>query len=266
MAEASKAPVAPLSDRAGAAVEEAVAPLEQLDNRLLAGRARAEILKAIFDGRFKDKLPSEDKLAVMLNVSRTTVRTALQGLERDGVVSRQRAIGTLINPHARPSSLALQRLAGFDGLLRERGYEVEVEISLSREWRNPPAEVADAFPLQVDHECCLIEKAYSADGTLALSVLDAIPREEFAVDELPSQIDASLFTFSEQALVAPIHHAVVELIPRVKDGQNTRLEIEDGMPFLRLHEIHYSARGKAIAFSMVDVDDRYIELEVVRTH
>ena len=56
----------------------------------------------------------------MLNVSRTTVRTALQGLERDGVVTRRRAIGTIINPHVRPSSLALQRLIGFDGLLAER--------------------------------------------------------------------------------------------------------------------------------------------------
>src|SRR3954451_9913890 len=102
-------------------------PLRQLDSRLLAMRARSAILRAIFDGSFESKLPNEDRLAEMLNVSRTTVRTALHGLERDGVVTRRRAIGTIINPHARPSSLALQRLIGFDGLLSERGHDVEVE-------------------------------------------------------------------------------------------------------------------------------------------
>jgi GntR family transcriptional regulator len=240
-----------------------VAPVEQLDNRLLAARARAEILQAIFDGRFDGKLPSEDKLAAMLNISRTTVRTALQSLERDGVVTRQRAIGTLINPHARPSSLALQRLVGFDGLLAERGYKVEVDLTW--EWAVPPDDVVAAFPIESDQECCVIRKAYFADGTLALSVLDAVPRDVISVDELPEEIEPSLFTFSERVLVAPIHHAVVNLVPHVKNGKNSRLEIEDGEPFLRLLEVHYTARAQPVAFSVIDADNRYISLEVVRT-
>lgn len=239
------------------------APVEQLDNRLLAARARAEILRAIFDGRFEVKLPSEDKLAAMLNISRTTVRTALQSLERDGVVTRQRAIGTLINPHVGPSSLTLQRLVGFDGLLEERGHDVEVDISWS--WGEPPDDLLAAFPLDAGQECCLIKKAYFADGTLALSVLDAVPREMIAVDELPERVDASLFTFSERMWTTPIHHAVVKLVPQVKEGKNSRLEIGDGIPFLRMHEVHYSARGQALAYSVIDADDRYISLEVVRT-
>ncbi len=239
------------------------APVEQLDNRLLAARARAEILQAIFDGRFEGKLPNEDKLAAMLNISRTTVRTALHSLERDGVVTRQRAIGTLINPHVRPSSLTLQRLVGFDGLLAERGYKVDVDISW--DWEVPPEDVLAAFPLRTDQECCVIRKAYFADGTLALSILDAIPREEFADADLPEEIDASLFTFSERMLNDAIHHAVVKLVPQVKEKKNSRLEIANGAPFLRMLEIHYSARGRPVAFSVIDADDRYISLEVIRT-
>ena len=248
---------------AGAAAAPAAAPVEQLDNRLLAARARAEILAAIFDGRFKRKLPSEDKLAAMLNISRTTVRTALQSLERDGVVTRQRAIGTLINPHVRPSSLTLQRLAGFDGLLEERGFEVEVDLTW--EWSKPDAGLLRSFPLQPDEEYLMVEKDYQADGTLALSILDAVPRSSLGTDELPSEVDASLFAFSERAWKAPIHHAVVRLVPEVKNGPNTRLEIDDGVPFLRLLEIHYSARGEALAYSVIAADDNYISLEVVRT-
>src|SRR4029077_17068345 len=82
---------------------------------------RRAILDAIMDKRFEDRLPAEDVLAEMLNVSRTTIRSALQSLEEQGIINRKRAVGTTINSHIRPSTLALQRLVGFDSLLREEG-------------------------------------------------------------------------------------------------------------------------------------------------
>lgn len=238
-------------------------PLDQLDNQLLGSRARAAILEAIFDGGFEDKLPSEDRLAEMLNVSRTTIRTALQGLERDGVITRRRAIGTTINPHVRPSSLALQRLMGFDGLLRERGHEVEVEIDA--EWGRAGSRFSEIFPLEQDVECLLIEKAYRADDTLALAIADAVPRDEIQTPSARDDVEPSLFTFSSRYCRAPIHHAVVKLVPMVKRKHGTRLELALGAAFLRLHEIHYSVHGDAAAYSIIDIDDSFIQLEVVRT-
>jgi GntR family transcriptional regulator len=246
---------------AGSLVDEA--PLRQLDSRLLASRARASILKAIFDGRFESKLPNEDVLAEMLNVSRTTVRTALQGLERDGVVTRQRAIGTIINPHVRASSLALQRMIGFDGLLAERGYAVDVDVS--PRWGAAGDELAEVFSIDADTECLLIQKTYRADDTLALAILDAIPREQIRDADALGTVDPSLFTFSRRCCRSPIHHAVVKLVPMVKRKDDTRLELAPGTPFLRLHETHYSTRGERVAFSVIDIEDGFIQLEVVRT-
>jgi GntR family transcriptional regulator len=240
------------------------APVDQLDNQLLGLRARAAILKAIFEGRFEsNKLPNEDRLAEMLNVSRTTVRTALQGLERDGVVTRQRAIGTIINPHVRPSALALQRLIGFDGLLRERGHEVDVEISAK--WGTAGDRFADFFALEPDLECLLIDKAYRADDTLALAIVDAVPREQITNEDAAGDVEPSLFTFSRRYCRTPIHHAVVRLAPMIKDGDDTHLDLAPGTPFLRLYETHYSARGEQVASSIIDIDDSFIQLEVVRT-
>ena len=238
-------------------------PVAQLDNRLLAARARAAILQAIFDGRFGDKLPNEDKLAEMLRVSRTTVRTALQGLERDGIVTRRRAIGTRVNPHVRPSSLTLQRLIGFDWLLRERGHEVDVEISWR--WGVAGPHLASVFAVDADEECLLIDKQYRADGTLALSIADSVPRSWLATGELPEALEPSLFEFSEAYCRAPIHHAVVELVPMVKRARSTKLAIRSGKPFIRLHETHYTVDGDVLAFSVVDSDDSFIRLEIVRT-
>ena len=108
------------------------AVLERLNNAPLAERARTAILEAILEKRFVDRLPAEDGLAEMLNVSRTTIRSALQSLEEHGIISRKRAVGTTINAHIRPSSLALQRLVGFNALLSEKGYPVRTEVHWER--------------------------------------------------------------------------------------------------------------------------------------
>jgi GntR family transcriptional regulator len=98
------------------------ASIGRIENVPLTEQARSAILEAIVDKRFDERLPSEEALADMLSVSRTTIRTALQSLEQEGIITRKRAIGTTINAHVRPSTMALQRMVGFDGLLKEKGY------------------------------------------------------------------------------------------------------------------------------------------------
>ena len=59
----------------------------------------AEALSSdILGGRYKvgDRLPSEPQLSLRFNVSRHTVRTALQSLHRLGLVSSQQGVGTQV--------------------------------------------------------------------------------------------------------------------------------------------------------------------------
>jgi DNA-binding GntR family transcriptional regulator len=51
----------------------------------------------------------------------------------------------------------------------------------------------------------------------------------------------------------------------VKKKGGTRLELAPGTAFLRLNEIHYSVHGDPVAYSIIDIDDSFIQLEVVRT-
>ncbi|HET8754367.1 MAG TPA: GntR family transcriptional regulator [Solirubrobacteraceae bacterium] len=236
---------------------------KQLENTPLADRVREAILEAILEKRFDSgRLPSEDELGRMLNVSRTTIRTALQGLERDGIITRRRAIGTRINRHVGPATLALQRLVGFDWLLKEKGHKIKVDVSWSR--AVPPAALVEAFALSADEEYLVMEKLYYADGDAAIYVRDIVPWAELKSEPEP-QPPASLFEFSKRYLRRPIDHAVVELAPMVKrDGETTRLETEVGEPFMRLYERHYPRSGDPTAFSVIDADDDYIRFEVFR--
>lgn len=239
--------------------------LEQLDNVSLAEQARAAILEAILTRRFDGgRLPSEDELAKMLNVSRTTVRTALHSLEQGGIVTRRRAVGTTINPHVGPDVLALQRLVGFDWLLEERGHKVKVDASWER--GPAPADVAAPFDSAPEEEFLLTEKLYFADGAVAIYVRDMVPWHELKVDP-GRDIPPSLFEFSREHCEHPIDHAVVELVPMVGRKQgSTRLEVATDEPYMRLHERHYASGGELTAFSVIDVDDEFVRFEVFRRH
>jgi GntR family transcriptional regulator len=237
--------------------------LERLDNRPLAAQVRDKILQAILSQSFDEgRLPSEDELANMLNVSRTTIRTALHSLEQDGIITRRRALGTTVNQHVRPDLVALQQLAGFDWLLREKGHKVKVDVSWTREQITP--EITQLFGTDAEGEGLLTEKLFFADGELAIYIRDLVPWGEIARPPR-GKLSPSLFDFSARHLTEPIDHAIVEIEPAVKrDERTTRLAVTLGDPFARLHERHFAQGGRAIAHSVIDVDDKFIRFEVFR--
>jgi GntR family transcriptional regulator len=243
--------------------QESPAGLHQLDNQPLAERARDMILQAILENRFEgDRLPAEDELAKMLNISRTTIRAALQGLEQDGIITRRRAVGTTVNRHVGPRTLALQRLIHLPWLLEEKGYKARMEVSWTR--TTVPPEFAAIFGLEVGEDCYLSERLFFADDKLAVYDRDVVLWSHIE-GEIPEDAPDVLFDFSQVHMTAPIDHAVVEIVPGVKRrGVKTKLELASGTPFLRLHQRHYSSRNEALAYSLMDVDDSYIRFEVFR--
>jgi GntR family transcriptional regulator len=239
------------------------APVERLANAKLADRAHSAILQAILSKQFVGRLPPEEELATMLDVSRTTIRSALQRLEQDGIVTRKRALGTTINAHVRPSTLALQRLVGFDGLLREEGYDVRTRVS--REWGEAPAVFTKAFPSLEGEECLLTEKSYFAGKALAIWIRDAIPRAFIRSEDFEDPLPASLFEFTSTYGYKKVDHAVVDIVAMVRRADDdTRLVLDVHEPFTRLHETHYSSVGERLAYSLVDVDSAFINLQVFR--
>jgi GntR family transcriptional regulator len=247
---------------ANKAIAAQASALQELEKVPLAARARAAILTAILEDQFDGRLPSEDALAEMLNVSRTTVRAAVQDLEREGLIKRRRAVGTRINRHVGASTLALHRMVGFDYLLRENGHDVRVDITWQRRDVTP-----EVFPLPWEgtRDCCVLEKKYFADDELAIYLRDYIEWENFKTTDFEEPLEASVFEFSKRYCKRPIDHAVVELLPSVNDAEQvTRLELPKGEPFLRLHETHYSERAEVIGWSFVDINSHFIRLEVFR--
>jgi GntR family transcriptional regulator len=246
--------------------------LDPIGQGTLTEQTTEALLEAVFDGRFPNRrLPPEPDLASILNVSRTTIRAALQALERLGMVSRTPGRGTIILPHVSRHSIALQRLIGFSTLLRERYTDVSVE---ERHWveDQPSALAAEAMGVPNDTAVVKTSKLYVADGQPAIHIRDEIPLSHFRQSDqadlragtATAMLD-SIFSLSKSWSGHEIHHTVVELVSEVAPADPSfPLALEPGAPFLTLQETHYTVLGEAVAYSTVLIDDRYLRLQVVR--
>ena len=242
----------------------------RLDSAPLTERARTAILSAIISGEFVDRLPPEDELATILGVSRTTVRAALQSLEENGVVTRRRAVGTTINKHVIPSRLALGRLVGFDQMVEERGGKVEVDFKWEIQ-KTPATIFVESFEpaavaefLETKGDLMATEKSFFGTGAQAIHASDLIPMDRITKEPVGS-LPPSLFEFSRQYMDVPIDHAIAEIAPMVVRGKGTtKLDLDKGEPFVRLHQRSYTSNGELLALSITDANDRSVRYEIFR--
>ncbi|MCW2759276.1 MAG: transcriptional regulator, GntR family [Nocardioidaceae bacterium] len=234
----------------------------------LTERTTSVLLDAILNGTFADnRLPTEPDLAAQLGVSRTTVRAALNTLERLGVVGRTPGRGTIVREHVGRQAIILQRLIGFSGLLEETHESVQVT---QRYWLETTPSDRARRVLGVTAAAVMIRsaKVMTADGSPAIYISDEIP-----IDHCPANLRAeveagdvpdSIFEFSRTWLPGAIDHTVIELVPSTVSEPDLPLGLPVGAPLLRLWEAHHGVDGAALAISEVLVNDAYVRFRVVR--
>jgi GntR family transcriptional regulator len=243
-----------------------IQPVSAGKRRSLVVGARDAILESILDGRFPEgKVPPEADLAVMLGVSRTTVRGALQSLAQHGVLTRTPGRGTIVQSRVTPSTIALQRLIGFTRLLAEQGHEVTHEGAWSEVAVQPP-EVVSALGLQVDEKCYVFDRLILATGMPAIWAIDYFPTQTFVrKPSVDDQLGESPFALSRQLLIEPIDHAIVEIVPCTPGAEvRDRLRLKRAEPYIMLRESHFAKSGIPLGFSLVHVNDRFVRFELVR--
>ena len=105
--------------------------LKPVDSREVSQRIREELLDWIQEsakGNDVFKLPNEEELAKMLNVSRTGLRDALTVMEGEGYITRRRGIGTLVNPVIARCRTRLDLRTELSDLIAAQGYEPSFKL------------------------------------------------------------------------------------------------------------------------------------------
>ncbi|PYT61104.1 MAG: hypothetical protein DMG35_09945 [Acidobacteria bacterium] len=209
-------------------------------------RIQSAIRKRIDSGQLHpgDPVPSERDLAKIHHVSLMTARHALASLEREGLVERRRGIGTFVAP----PKIHFNKLMSYTEQMAARSLTAGAKVLFAK-IVDSENEAAARLSLPPTSSLLKFERLRHAAG------------EPFALEtcylnaaEFPGLLDApigrvSLFAILERDFHVELGYADEEVDATAADPRIAELlAIPRREPLLRIRQVIYSAKGKAILY------------------
>jgi len=212
-----------------------------------------------------DALPSERDIAVKADVSRVTVRKAVQDLVRGGILVQRHGSGTFVAPRINRVEQPLSRLTSFTEDMARRGMKVRSEW-LDRGLYTPSPEEVMTLGLSPSEMVTRVARLRIADDMPL-----AIERAALAAATLPDPgaIGESLYATLETTGHRPVR-AIQRLSARnLSDAEARLLGAAPGSASLNIERISYLATGRVIEFTRSvyrgDAYDFVVELRLADT-
>jgi len=197
-----------------------------------------------------DRLPSENELARGLNISRMTVRQAIQELVREGIVQVRRGDGTFITHNL--STQMLFKLEGFTAEMTRLGYSTRSQVLSIAEVRNRQVH-GDAYDgLNVNGDSSLVRlKRIRFLNDLPFAIETVYLPQELGSDLLSdaNAVRESIYAFLESRFDLHVLQVDQCLQPVLARNQTADLlRIETGVPLLRLRGTAYAEAGRPVEY------------------
>jgi GntR family transcriptional regulator len=209
-------------------------------------RIQSAIRKRIESGQLRpgDAVPSERDLAKIHEVSLMTARHALASLEREGIVERRRGIGTFV---AAPK-IHFNKLMSYTEQMASRSLTAGSKVLFARLIDNEH-EAAARLSLPPTSSVIKLERLRHAAGEPF-----ALETCYLSADEFSGILDApigreSLFGILERNYKVEIGYADEEIDATAADPRIAELlAVPRRDPLLRIRQVIYSTKGKAIMY------------------
>ncbi|WP_374625739.1 GntR family transcriptional regulator [Devosia sp.] len=192
-----------------------------------------------------DALPSERDLATRVDVSRVTVRKAVQQLVRDGILVQRHGSGTFVAPQPHRVEQSLSQLTSFAEDMARRGMAVQ-SVFLDRGIYVPSPEETMVLGLSPGERVSRIARLrISGDTPLA------IERAALSTSVLPDPgaVQTSLYAELEKTGNRPVRAIQRIRAANLAEADAALLEIPAGAAALHIERIAYLASGKVVEFT-----------------
>jgi len=187
------------------------------------------------------KIPSEFQLTSDYEVSRVTIRTALRGLEAQGLIDIRHGSGAYTTNFGTGIRAGLQELRSISETIRELGFTAGVVIRAS-EVRLPTQTEADALRIPLDQSIFYMERAITANGKVVAFSYDTVKINDLSQNVIKKFSTGSVFKALEGAgkhpvrAVSEIHAVKSELIGWGPNKPKSNL-------YLQLKQTHFLRDG-----------------------
>ncbi len=223
---------------------------------------RQALLNAIRRNELKpgDQMPTEQDIERRYQVSRSTIRHALDDLVADGIVERIQGKGTFV---AGPKIRHTPMLTSFKENMLSQGY-VPSHKTVASYSTGAPDEVTAKLGLAERTPCRFLRRLLHADGEVIGVAETWLPREVLGVhDELlerESFGEGSLYDLLEGAPISLVlKHGLERISARIVDEMHVELlGCPHGTPVLSVDRTTYDASERAVEWThMVFIGSRY---------
>jgi GntR family transcriptional regulator len=192
-----------------------------------------------------DALPSERDIAAKADISRVTVRKAVQDLVQAGLLVQRHGSGTFVARPVERVEQSLSLLTSFSEDMARRG------MSLRSEWLDrgiypPSPDEIMILGLSPEESVARVSRLRIADGTPL-----AIERASLSTAVLPDPlaVDSSLYAALEKTGSRPVR-AVQRISAANLGAADARLlDVPTGAAGLHIERISYLATGKVVEFT-----------------
>jgi len=209
-------------------------------------RIQGAIRKRIESGQLQagDPVPSERELAKMHHVSLMTARHALASLEREGLVDRRRGIGTFVAP----PKIHFNKLMSYTEQMTARSLMAGAKVLFAKVV-DSENEAAARLSLPPTSNILKLERLRHAAGEPFALECCYLNAAEFAgLQDAPLGRD-SLFGILERDFNVALGYADEEVDATAADPRTAELlAIPKREPLLRIRQVIYSTKGKAIMY------------------
>jgi GntR family transcriptional regulator len=192
-----------------------------------------------------EALPSERDIAMMADISRVTVRKAVQDLVQQGLLVQRHGSGTFVTPKVSRVEQSLSQLTSFTEDMARRGKVVRSRF-LDRGVFAPSPEEVMVLGLAAGERVSRINRLRMADETPL-----AIERATMSVASLPDpeSVEVSLYAALEKNGCRPVR-AVQRISALSLDEADAHiLQVEPGSASLKIERISYLPSGRVVEFT-----------------
>ncbi len=210
-------------------------------------KLRQSLEEAIQSGRLNhgDALPPERDLAEYANISRVTVRKAVDDLVRDGLLVRRHGSGTfVVKPLARVQQ-SLSRLTSFTEDMARRGLTTRAQWIERGLFAASPDEMM-TLGLAADALVARLGRLRIADD-MPLAIERASISAEFLPD--PMRVATSLYAELDKTRARPVRAVQRISACGLRDSDAAMLGVPSGSASLSIERISYLASGRVVEFT-----------------
>lgn len=234
----------------------------------ISEQVRQLIRQQIEDGVYapENRLPSEERLAHDLHVSRATVRTAMAALATEGLLMRRQGDGTYVNTGRIQVQTHMETLWEFTRLIEDSGRKSSIQ-PLALERRPATPEEARGLHIASGDPVLSLVRLFLADQQPVIYSRDTLAQALLCVEPDESQMHLPIFEILEKFCQHSISYAVADLSAvQVGEEHAGLLHVTPGMALLFFVEVFYDRLGQPLVYANNFYNDKLLRLKIIHSN